>query len=127
MRAQNSPHTAFHAVIHTVTGHVVVRDSDGNVLSSEPPDCISFDGIRPSFLVLGFWQYGLMDWNLFYSCLDAIIFANDRWAIFHYDEHAPGRKGALCPAEREGCSTPRTYVSFTARYLSNFKVSYIHL
>jgi hypothetical protein len=27
------------------SGDVVVRDFDGNVLSSQPPDCISFDGI----------------------------------------------------------------------------------
>jgi hypothetical protein len=52
-----------------------------------------------------------MDWDLFYTCIDAIIFANDStWAIFRYDEHAPSRKGALCPAECKGYPTPGTYI-----------------
>ncbi|KAN0124781.1 hypothetical protein V8E52_001333 [Russula decolorans] len=74
--------------------NVVLRDFDGNVLSSV-------------------WQYGLMDWDLFHTCLDAIIFANDSWAIFHYDEHAPGRKGALCPAACKEYPTPGTYILLT--------------
>jgi hypothetical protein len=69
-----------------------------------------------SSLVLGFWQYGLMDWDIFYTCLDAIISANDRWAIFHYDEHAPGRKGALCPAECKEYPTPGTYIVDLCRF-----------
>lgn len=76
------------------SGDVVVRDFDGNVLSS-------------------FWQYGLMDWDLFYTCLDAIIFANDSWAIFHYDEHAPGRNGAHDASQivKDTLPLERTYSS----------------
>lgn len=52
-----------------------------------------------------------MDWDLLYTCLDAIIFvANNNWAIFHYDEHAPGKKGALCPADCREYPTPGTYI-----------------
>jgi len=54
-----------------------------------------------------------MDWDLFHTCLDAIIFANDSWAIFHYDEHAPGRKGALCPAAYKEYPIPGTYILLT--------------
>jgi len=85
---------SHHTVMGPESGEVVVRDFDGNVLSS-------------------FWQYGLMDWDLFYTCLDAIIFANDSWAIFHYDEHAPGRKGALCPAGCKEYPNPGTYILLT--------------
>jgi hypothetical protein len=54
-----------------------------------------------------------MDWDLFYTCIDAIIVAFDAWAIFHYDEHAPWRKGALCPAQCEEYPTPGTYILLT--------------
>ena len=38
-----------------------------------------------------------MDWDLLYSCLNAVIFSDDRWAIFQYDEHAVGKKHIALP------------------------------
>jgi hypothetical protein len=48
MLSRVSPHThylAIHTVMGPESGDVVVRDFDGNVLSSQPPDRITFDGI----------------------------------------------------------------------------------
>jgi len=69
-----------------------------------------------------------MDWDLFYTCIDAIISANnDSWAIFHHDEYAPGRKGALQYVPRR-VQIPYPWDAHTpqARYLSDLNVSYIH-
>ncbi|KAF8723794.1 hypothetical protein AX14_009187 [Amanita brunnescens Koide BX004] len=71
-------------------GDVIVRDFDGNILSS-------------------FWQYGLIDWELFYGCLRMVISAEDDWAVFKYDENALGRRGALFPPNHE-CPDPGTYI-----------------
>ncbi|KAK2462866.1 hypothetical protein APHAL10511_005064 [Amanita phalloides] len=73
---------------------VTVRDFEGNVLSS-------------------FWQYGSMDWDLLYSCLNDVIFSNKSWAIFQYDEHAAGKKGALCHANISEYPAPGTYILLT--------------
>ncbi|KAN0124780.1 hypothetical protein V8E52_001332 [Russula decolorans] len=72
-------------------GKVTVRDFDGNIISS-------------------FWQYGQMDWELFHGCLNTVIFSTDSWAIFHYDEHAPGRRGAICTQDRNEYPAPGTYI-----------------
>ncbi|KAF8232788.1 hypothetical protein L208DRAFT_1270241, partial [Tricholoma matsutake] len=57
----------------------------------------------------GFWQYGLIDWELFYGCLRAVIFSEDDWAVFEYDENAPERRGAFHPPNRE-LPNPGTYI-----------------
>jgi hypothetical protein len=51
-----------------------------------------------------------MDWDLFYTCLDAIISDKDSWAIFYYDQDVPERMGSLCPAECNDHPTPGTYI-----------------
>ncbi|KAF8119575.1 hypothetical protein EV363DRAFT_1381539 [Boletus edulis] len=71
-------------------GDVILRDFDGNTLS-------------------GFWQYGLIDWELFYECVRAVIFSEGDWAIFEYAEGVPQRRGALCPPNRE-LPCPGTYI-----------------
>ncbi|KAH8993536.1 hypothetical protein EDB92DRAFT_1854793 [Lactarius akahatsu] len=71
-------------------GDIILRDFDGNTLSS-------------------FWQYGLIDWELFYGCVRTVIFAESDWAIFEYDESVPGGRGALCPPNYE-LPCPGTYV-----------------
>jgi hypothetical protein len=64
--------------------------------------------VTPS-LHLGFWQYGFIDWELFYGCLRTVIFSEGDWAVFGYDESLPGRQGGLCPPNRE-FPFPGTYV-----------------
>ncbi|KAH9164219.1 hypothetical protein EDB89DRAFT_2078143 [Lactarius sanguifluus] len=71
-------------------GDVILRDFDGNTLSS-------------------FWQYGFIDWELFYGCVRTVIFSESDWAVFEYDESAPGQRGALCPPNREH-PRPGTYI-----------------
>jgi hypothetical protein len=51
-----------------------------------------------------------MDWELFYGCLNTVIFSTDSWAIFHYDEDAPGKKGAVCEPHRDVCPAPGKYI-----------------
>jgi len=58
---------------------------------------------------IGFWQYGLIDRELFYGCVRTIIFSEDDWAVFEYDECVPERRGALCPPNRE-LPYPGTYI-----------------
>jgi hypothetical protein len=58
---------------------------------------------------LGFWQYGLINWELFHSCLRTIIFSSDDWAVFWYDEDAPGKRGPFCPPGHD-LPNPETYV-----------------
>ncbi|KAJ7229197.1 hypothetical protein GGX14DRAFT_617291, partial [Mycena pura] len=69
---------------------VILRDFDGNTLS-------------------GFWQYGLISWELFYSCLRTVIFSNEDWAVYCYDESVPERQGALCPPSTD-LPEPGTYI-----------------
>lgn len=57
-----------------------------------------------------------MDWDLLYSCLNAVIVSNDRWAIFLYDEHAVGKKGAYCPAGINKYPVPGIYILLTPGY-----------
>ncbi|KAF8551880.1 hypothetical protein OG21DRAFT_217138 [Imleria badia] len=71
-------------------GDVILRDFDGNTLS-------------------GFWQYGLVDWELFYGCLRTVIFSDGDWAVFEYVKGVPGRRGALCPPNCE-FPCPGTYI-----------------
>lgn len=71
-------------------GKVFLRDFDGKLISS-------------------FWQYGIMDWKMFYNCLRTIIRSNEDWAVFRYDEAAPGRHGDQCPSNAE-VPEPGTYV-----------------
>jgi len=75
-------------------GSVIVCDFDGNMLSSV-------------------WQYGQMDWEVLYNCLNTVIVGDDDWAIFHYDEDAPEKKGAICPSNRNQYPTPGTYTLLT--------------
>lgn len=50
-------------------------------------------------LILGFWQYGLIDWKLFYHCLETIIVSSDAYAIFPFEEDVAGKSsGPLIPA-----------------------------
>ncbi|OBZ79901.1 hypothetical protein A0H81_01457 [Grifola frondosa] len=41
---------------------VTLRNHDGDILSS-------------------FWQYGLINWNFFYDCLNTIIFSSEAWFV----------------------------------------------
>jgi hypothetical protein len=52
-----------------------------------------FNVLLTSFVHLGFWQYGLIDWELFYGCLRTVISTEDDWAVFKYEENAPGEEG----------------------------------
>ncbi|KAF8436607.1 hypothetical protein L210DRAFT_3548627 [Boletus edulis BED1] len=54
-------------------------------------------------------QYGLINWELFYGCVRAVIFSEGDWAIFEYAEGVPQRRGALCPPNRE-LPCPGTYI-----------------
>jgi hypothetical protein len=56
----------------------------------------------------GFWQYGFMDWEMFYNCLHMVVVFAD-WAVFQYNETAPERHGNLCPPNDE-LPTPGTYI-----------------
>ncbi|KIM80031.1 hypothetical protein PILCRDRAFT_822864 [Piloderma croceum F 1598] len=69
---------------------VILRDFDGNTLSS-------------------FWQYGLIDWEMFYSCLRTIIFSPESWAVFRYDENVLKGKGAFYPPSHD-VPEPGTYI-----------------
>ncbi|KAG6371195.1 hypothetical protein JVT61DRAFT_9818 [Boletus reticuloceps] len=87
--AQLNPYY-FTKILLEIMGDVILRDFDGNTLSS-------------------FWQYGLIDWELFYGCVRAVIFSEGDWAIFEYAESVPQRRGALCPPNRE-LPCPGTYI-----------------
>jgi hypothetical protein len=69
----------------------------------------SLDVLLTSSIRLGFWQYGLIDWELFYGCVRSFIIANDDWAIFQYDEDAPGQRRALYSPNHE-IPRPGTYI-----------------
>jgi len=71
-------------------GDVILRDFIGNTLSS-------------------FWQYGFIDWELFYACVHEVIFSQSDWAIFEYDESVPERRGSLCPVNSE-LPSPGMYI-----------------
>ena len=90
-------------------GDVILRDFDGNTLSSQliGPGF----GVLPitPFIHLGFWQYGFIDWELFYGCVRTVIFSEGDWAVFEHDERAPERRGALCPPNRQ-LPCPGTYI-----------------
>ena len=67
----------------------------------------AFAAILTTFL--GFWQYGIINWELFYSCLRSVIFSNEDWAVFRYEAATPGQHGALCPPSPE-ILEPGTYI-----------------
>ncbi|KIJ08760.1 hypothetical protein PAXINDRAFT_18119 [Paxillus involutus ATCC 200175] len=71
-------------------GDIILRDFDGNTLSS-------------------FWRYGFVTWELFYDCIRTIIFTSDDWAIFEYDENAPGKHGTFC-SPSDDLPKPRLYI-----------------
>ena len=50
-----------------------------------------------------------MDWELFYSCLRTVIFSNEDWAVFCYDETVLERHGVLCLPSAEH-PEPGTYI-----------------
>jgi hypothetical protein len=62
-----------------------------------------------STIHLGFWQYGFIDWELFYGCVRTVIFLEGDWAVFEYDESVPERRGTLCTPNRE-LPCPGTYI-----------------
>ena len=109
-------------------GDVVLRDFDGNLLSSQPPDCINHLRWHLTLtLVLGFWQYGQMDWGLYYGCLNTIILSavHSTWAVFHYEEDAPGKKGAICVADRNEYPAPGIYILLTPGIHLIFIIGYL--
>jgi hypothetical protein len=65
-----------------------------------------------------------MDWELLYGCLNTVIFSNDSWAIFHYDENAPGKNGAICTADHNKYPAPGTYILLTPGIHIIFIVGY---
>ena len=90
-------------------GDVILRDFNGNTLSSPLLIRFVFDILPTLSIRLGFWQYGFLDWELFHGCVRTIIFPECHWAIFKYDESVPERRGTLCPANRE-LPHPGTYI-----------------
>ena len=63
-----------------------------------------------------FFQYGLIDWEQFYSCLRTVIVSSD-WAVFEYDGNTPGQHGTACPAS-DALVNPGTYILLrTGKYL----------
>jgi hypothetical protein len=68
-----------------------------------------FDVLPTSSIHLGFWQYGFIDWELFYGCVRTVIFCEGDWAILEYDESVPERRGTLCTPNRE-LPCPGTYI-----------------
>ncbi|KIM78629.1 hypothetical protein PILCRDRAFT_824264 [Piloderma croceum F 1598] len=70
-------------------GRVTVRDFYGNTVSK-------------------FFQYGLVDWERFHSCLRTVIVTSN-WAVFEYDENTPGQHGTCCPAGQR-LVDPGTYM-----------------
>ena len=48
--------------------------------------------------LLGFWQYGTMQWDEFYRYLTAFLIATTSWAVFEYDP-ALQQHGRSCPSE----------------------------
>lgn len=97
-----------------IMGDVILRDFDGNTLSSQLLNWIrlrrSSNPVTTS-IHLGFWQYGFIDWELFYECVRTVIFSEGDWAVFEYDESVPGRRGSLCPPNRElPGPCPGTYI-----------------
>lgn len=81
-------------------GDVILRDFDGNILSSQLLNR-GFDVLLTFSIHVGFWQYGFIDWELFYECVRTVICSEGDWAVFEYAESVPGRRGALCPPNRE--------------------------
>lgn len=69
---------------------VALRDFNGNILSS-------------------FWQYGIIDWELFYNCLRSVISSNEDWAVFRYEAATPGQHGASYPPSPK-IPEPGTYI-----------------
>lgn len=90
-------------------GYVILRDFDSNTLSSQISIGPAFYPLLICSLYLGFWQYGFIDWELFYSCIRTIVFTNNDWAVFKYDEAAPGKRGAHHPSSNQ-LPQPDTYI-----------------
>jgi hypothetical protein len=63
-----------------------------------------------------------MDWELFYSCISTITFSVDSWAIFHYDEKAPGKRGAICNPDRDEYPDPGIYILLSPGIHLMFKI-----
>ncbi|KAF8531012.1 hypothetical protein JB92DRAFT_3139171 [Gautieria morchelliformis] len=74
-------------------GDVTIRDFYGNTISK-------------------LFQYGLIDWKQFHSCLRYVIVTSD-WVVFEYDENTPGLHGAAHP-EGDGLVEPGTYIVLQA-------------
>lgn len=64
----------------------------------------------PLIYSIEFWQYGLIDWELFYECLGTVISATGYWVVFEYDENMPILKGALHLPNRNSYPDPGTYI-----------------
>jgi hypothetical protein len=67
--------------------------------------------------ILGFFQYGLVDWEQFHSCLCTVIVLSG-WAVFEYDGNAPGLHGIAYP-KGHGLVEPGTYILLRTGKLSN--------
>lgn len=89
-----------------VRGSVILRDFDGNTVSSKS---LYFNLCSPLIIISDFWQYGLIDWEQFYDCLRNIIVSPIEWAVFRYDENTSERHEALCPPGPE-FPEPGTYI-----------------
>lgn len=73
---------------------VIVCDFANNTISSKK---FGYYNLIHLFY-LGFWQYGIINWEQFYNCLRTIIVYPPDWAVFQYDENIPERHGAVFPS-----------------------------
>jgi hypothetical protein len=63
-----------------------------------------------ALMFIGFWQYGLIDWEQLYECLGTVISAEGDWAVFEYNENTPMQKGVLHLPNRNLYPDPGTYI-----------------
>ena len=102
-------------------GHVTVRDFYDNTVSSQPHLSTTSDiVVLTAPLIVEFFQYGLIDWDQFYSCLHAVI-VNSDWAVFEYDENKLGQRGSACPVGH-GLVEPGTYILLRAGKLFDSRI-----
>jgi len=102
-------------------GHVTVRDFYDNTVSSQPHLSTTSDiVVLTAPLIVEFFQYGLIDWDQFHSCLRAVIVTSD-WAVFEYDENKLGQRGSACPVGH-GLVEPGTYILLRAGKLFDSRI-----
>jgi len=106
-------HTAtFRFPLEMVIKNVILRDFDGNTLSSQVLNWISPNVLLSPSMLLAV-RVHRADWGLFYGCVRAVSFSEDVWEIREYKGKTRGMVGFFV-LETKNSPNPE-YISFSDR------------